>query len=132
MTRAPNPDRGELEIILDGQAMGLRPTFDAVNAFERSTGKGLIALTRDAINGGLTLGETAQIICECVKAWGRATEDATAERFQADRIAALVLTTEGGLMKVTELVAGLLMACSTGGVDAEGNVRPKTTTSPTT
>src|SRR3546814_8479413 len=45
-------ERGELALMLDGQDMVLRPSYEAIDAFEKATGKGLLMLARDSLKIG--------------------------------------------------------------------------------
>lgn len=126
-----NEERGEIAITLDGVRMGLRPSYEAIAAFEAGTGKGLLDLARASLGGSLTLAETAMVACECIRSWGRATENASAKGANADRIAELIMETDGGLATVMGTLGGLLSLAATGGVTAQGEVKA-TTTSQTT
>ncbi|MDX3908423.1 MAG: GTA-gp10 family protein [Sphingobium sp.] len=124
--RAPEQARGELSLRIDGGEMGLRPSFEAITAFERETGKGLLLLAREALSGSLTLGETAQIACQCIRAWGRDTGSIGAKGARADRIAELILESDGGIREALATVAGLLSLAATGGYSAKGEAKAAT------
>lgn len=121
-------ERGEIALNLGDQELILRPTYEAIEGFEAITGKGMLQLTRAALDGALTLGETAQIATECVKAWGRATEKASAVGVNAPRIASLILESPGGFNEALRTVAGMLSLASTGGYTASGNLKAGTAT----
>ncbi len=53
--RAASVDRGELVLVLDGTRMGLRPTFEAIEAIEQQLGRGLVDVARDALADKLTI-----------------------------------------------------------------------------
>lgn len=120
-------ERGEIALNLGDQELILRPTFEAIEGFEAVTGKGLLQLTRAALEGTMSLGETAQIAAECVKAWGRATEKASAVGVNAPRIASLILESPGGYREALVTVAGMLSLASTGGYTAQGELKAGTT-----
>ena len=131
-TRAPNEDRGEISLLLAGTVMGLRPSYEAIAATEAALGRGLVDVARDAIAGKLKLAETAQVVTECVRAWGREVESRDAAGAQPARIGKLILGAPGGFLEVQRVLAGMLSMAVTGGYDAEGNVVPaaaETTTS---
>lgn len=125
-------ERGELALSLDGQTMIMRPTFEAIHAFEVSTGKGLLQLAQEALNRTLPLFELAQVVTECVKAWGRATKSASAQGANAPRVAELILESEGGFYAALNTVAGMLALATTGGYTAQGELKAGTTTMTTT
>ena len=120
-------DRGELALVLDGVTMVLRPTFEAIEAFEAATGKGLMQIARDAIDGRLTVGETAQIACECIRAWGRETDNEDAAGARPKRVANLILDAEGGFRAASGTVAAVLALAATGGYTSSGELKPVTT-----
>jgi hypothetical protein len=125
--RPAEPERGEVSITLEGEEMVLRPSHEAISAFERMTGKGLLILAREALNGSLSLGETAQVMCECIRAWGRHVDNKSAAGAGADRIAELVLESEGGFRAALATLAGVLSMAVTGGYTAQGEMKPTTT-----
>lgn len=126
-----NAERGEIALHLDGVPMVMRPSHEAIQLFEQATGKGLIQLTREALAGELSMGETAQVACQCIKAWGRATKNVSVAGVNADRIAELMMEGEGGFRAALATVAGLLALASTGGVTAAGELKPATGTAKT-
>jgi len=126
-TRPASEARGELSIVLDGAPMVLRPSHEAIEAFELATGRGLIELAQGCMAGKLRLSEVAQIVTECVRAWGRAT-NTSYKNVQPDRIAELILESEGGLARVLTTITGLLAMASTGGYTAQGEVKAGTAT----
>lgn len=127
--RSANAERGEIALELDGQSFVLRPSFEAIEAFEGSTGKGLIQLTREAIDGTLRASEVAQIATACIRAGGRATGDSSAAGVNPQRVAELLLEGEGGLAEAMVVLAGVLAMASTGGYMASGEAKAGTRTS---
>lgn len=117
-------ERGEIALNLDGQDLILRPSHEAIVEFEAVTGQGLMQLTRAALDGSMGLGTAAQIATECVKAWGRATNSASAMGVNAPRIAELMLETEGGYHTALATISGMLALASTGGYTASGELKP--------
>lgn len=119
-------ERGEIAILLDGAEMIMRPSYEAIVAFEMSTGKGLLQLTREALGGTLSLPEAAQVVTECVKAWGRATENRSMQAIGAVRIGELIIESPGGYRVALNTLAGLLSMAATGAYTASGELKPAT------
>lgn len=126
--RPANESRGELEIVLGTETFVLRPSFEAIEAFERGTGRGLMALTGDALSGSLSLSDTATIVCECIRAHGRATNVVSLAGSKKDRIAELIIESEGGFQMVLVVVAGMLSLAVTGGTTGAGELKAATMT----
>ena len=120
---AANATRGELSITLDGAEYVLRPSFEAISAFEAATGKGIIQLTRDAINGGMTTGALAQIVAETMRAQGRASGDKILAASQTPTVARLIIESEGGVHAAMQVVASLLALAASGGYTASGELK---------
>lgn len=131
-TRAPNEERGEFSVVLDGQEMVLRPSYEAISEFEQDTGKGLLDLTRAAATGSLTLGDTAIVVCACIRAWGRATKSQSVAASNPERIRQLILESDGGPLSVMTMLSAVLAMAATGGMTAQGEAKATMTTSPKT
>jgi hypothetical protein len=129
--RKGNEERGEMTLLLAGTPMGLRPSYEAIVAFEAALDRGLVDIARDAVAGKLKLGEVAQVAAECIRAWGRDTDNKDAAGAGADRIARLILDSEGGLYAIGKTVSGMLSLAVTGGYTSSGEIRPLTTTTTT-
>ena len=127
--RTPNTERGEIALKLEGEMLVLRPTYEAIEAFEASTGKGMLQLAREAVTGTLRVAEMAQIAAECVRAWGRATENRSAQGVNATRIAELILESDEGVHGAMRTIGAVLALASTGGYTAKGEPKAGTTTS---
>ncbi|WP_022681156.1 GTA-gp10 family protein [Sphingobium bisphenolivorans] len=127
MSREANNERGELTLTLDGEPVGLRPSYEAIHAFERATGKGLMELAQAALAGTLSAGDTAIIACECVRAWGRSTENKGYAGSNPTRIAELMIEAEGGFSMSLSTIAGMLAMATTGGYTAAGELKPTAT-----
>jgi len=123
--------RGELTLVLDGSPMGLRPSYEAIEAIEAATGRGLIDLARDALGGRLSLGATAQIATECIRAWGREHENGSASGANAKRVAKLILDSDEGFHGTLQTLSAMLSLAVTGGYDSSGELRPSTKTTTT-
>ncbi|GEM_PF-2574644 len=121
-------DRGELMLVLQGESYGLRPSYDAIELIETILGRGLVDVAGDTIASRLKLGELAQVVTECIKAWGRANGRPETSGFNAKRIARLILDSDGGLLAVQKRIAAMLTLAVTGGYDSEGNPKPAATT----
>lgn len=89
-----NPARGEAALLVGGEALVLRPSFEALVAAEEELGP-LFALVERAANGGLRLAEIAALFWHCAE-----------PRVARDRIGAAVV--EQGLAKVTPVLKVLL------------------------
>jgi hypothetical protein len=126
-----NEDRGELAVILDGTTMVLRPTFEALSEIEQTLDRGLVDLARDALGAKLKLADTAQIVTVCVRAWGKETENKGAAGANAQRIARLIVDSEGGLYTVLQTIAKMLSIAVTGGYNSAGELKPSTMTTTT-
>jgi len=123
-------ERGEIALILDGAPMVLRPSYEAIAQFELETGRGLLDLSRDALNGRLPTGMVAQIVTACIRAWGRETQSSYA-MVNVQRIADLIMEAEGGFHEVLQTVSGMLAMAVTGGYTAKGEVKATTKTKTT-
>lgn len=122
MARA-NATRGEVTLKLEGVDYVLRPTYAAISAFEAETGKGLLRLTREAVNGDLTTEEAAVIATECIKAHGIAIGDDGMARFNARRVRELIAEAEGGFAAALGTIAGVLSGAVTGAYTSTGEVK---------
>jgi hypothetical protein len=114
--------RGEIDLELGGSKFVLRPSRDAIRAFEKTTKRALIQLAGDADDNALTIDAAAEIITECVKAWGKANNDELALGVNPKKIGDLVM--ENGLLQTNKVLALLLFLAATGGYTPSGEVRP--------
>lgn len=126
--RPANADRGEIALALDGVQMVMRPSYEAILAFEASTGKGIFDLANAAVAGRLTLGETAQIAAECIRAWGRATGDRGYAGSTPANVGRLIMESPGGLRVAMSDVGGMLALAVTGEYTASGELKATVTT----
>ena len=127
IVRPESEERGEVAIMLDGQRMVLRPTYEAIEAFEAGTGKGLIMLAQAAAARSLSLAECSVIACECIRAWGRATDNRGMSGANSRRIAELILESDGGVMEAMTALTAVLALAATGKYTAAGELKPATT-----
>lgn len=102
-----NPARGEAALVVGGETLVLRPSFDALVAAEEELGP-LFSLVERAAEGGLRVAEIASLFCHCVR-----DRPAAVTR---EQIGAAVV--EHGLAKVTPvlrvLLTQILQGASTG------------------
>ncbi|MBM6576343.1 hypothetical protein KCP91_08155 [Microvirga sp. SRT01] len=126
--RAPVSDRGEASLVLAGATMGLRPSFEALDAIEKTLGRGLVDLAGSAIRKELSMSETGQIACELIRAFGRESDDEGAARSNAPRVTKLIMASDGGLLEAMKTIGGVLAIAVNGGYDTEGNMKPPVTT----
>ena len=66
MSCAANPARGEAVLLVDGAALKLRPSFEALVAAEEELGP-LFPLVERAAAGGLKVAEIAGLFWHCVE-----------------------------------------------------------------
>ena len=126
---AANETRGEVSLTLEGESYVLRPTWQAIKAFETETGKGVMQLAQEARAMMLTSTEAATIATECIRAWGRANETGLgkiAREVNQDRIGELIMDSDGGFAAATGRLGLLLMIASTGGYTSQGELKPAT------
>lgn len=125
--------RGEVTINLDATYV-MRPSYEAIEAIETATGRGVVALLMSSGQGDLSLRETSIIVCEFIKAWGKeciATGDNSPEARSASgsnvrKVGELVY--KAGLVKVVPRVQFVLGAAVTGGAIATGETEATTGT----
>jgi hypothetical protein len=94
---AANAARGETALVVGGERLRLRPSFEALVAAEEELGP-LFALVERAAAGGLKVAEIAGLFWHCV--------DARAEGLTRERIGAAIA--EQGLAGVTPVLKTLL------------------------
>lgn len=123
-------ERGEITLELEpGAVYVLRPTFAAIMAIEKATGKALGALHDCAFDASMTLSEAAIIVTECIKAWGAdaASGDephrVAAPQASVRRVAELIYQMPGGLFVTLRVIRVLLAGAATGGYTPQGNPR---------
>ena len=104
MSAAANPARGEAALLVGGETLKLRPSFEALVAAEEELGP-LFALVERAAAGGLRLSEIAALFWHCAE--GRP------EGLSRERIGAAVV--ERGLAGVTPVLKMLLGQILQGG-----------------
>lgn len=121
-----NETRGEVSLELGGVEYVLRPSYEAISAFEAQTNRSLIDLVRAAGDGQLKLGEASVIVTECIKAHGRSIDDKAMAVFNAKRIGELIQEAEGGFLIVIKRLELLLFMAATGGYTASGEVKATT------
>jgi hypothetical protein len=121
---AANEERGEFDIELGGAVYGMRPSWEAVESFERATGHGSQRLYALASAGDMQLADSATIITECIRAWGKSTGDKAVQAFRVEKITPLVH--EAGILLVNKRLALMLFLSITGGIDSKGEIKAST------
>lgn len=133
-----NELRGEVDVVLEGQRFVLRPSYTAIVAMEKKTGRSLFELATLAEQGLLTQETQALVVTELVRAWGRglvvdeyaSAEDkaaATAAKgANADSIGELLFGV--GVLAVQPRIAVVLGMALTGGCLPSGEAKPTGTT----
>ena len=97
MSAGANPARGEAALIVGGEALKLRPSFEALVAAEEELGP-LFALVERAAAGGLRVAEIAGLFWHC--------SEGRPEGLTRERIGAAIV--ERGLAGVTPVLKVLL------------------------
>lgn len=97
MSAAANPARGEAALIVGGETLKLRPSFEALVAAEEELGP-LFALVERAAGGGLRMSDMAALFWHCV--------DGRPEGLTRERIGAALV--ERGLAGATPVLKVLL------------------------
>ena len=97
MSAAANPARGEAALTVGGEALKLRPSFEALVAAEEELGP-LFALVERAAGGGLRMSDMAALFWHCV--------DGRPEGLTRERIGAALV--ERGLAGATPVLKVLL------------------------
>lgn len=120
-----NPVRGEIEVPLGDPPRDyvLRPSYEAVTAIEKATGKGLLRLFREAADGDMASGDLAVVCSECIRAQGRATQDRMMAAVDADRIGAMIMESPIGQAGVLGRVSVLLGGAVCGDYAASGELK---------
>jgi len=126
--RATSEARGEFDIELGGETYGMRPSHEAIEAFERGINMSKVEAADAAGRASLKSWETAIIVTECIRAWGRAVGHDEAPLFKAPRVQEL-LAAENTLVLLKRLELMLYLAV-TGGLTPSGEMKapPKTKT----
>lgn len=97
MSALANPARGEAAIVVAGESLVLRPSFEALVAAEEELGP-LFALVERAAAGGLKVAEMAALFWHCVAE--------RSEHCSRERVGAAIA--EAGIAKVTPVLKMLL------------------------
>ena len=112
---AANAHRGEITIRLDADYV-IRPDFEAAAAIDEQLGSIIDVARRALSEKSLSYREASIIICEGMKAQGRAKDDKTMQAVNLRRVQQLVY--EAGMLTVLGPCLGFLAAAVTGGADA--------------
>lgn len=135
-----NELRGEVDIVLDGQRLVLRPSYTAIVVMEKKAGKPLLELAALAEEGMMTQETQAIVVTELVRAWGRglvideystAEERSTATTAKGANPEAMgELLFSAGTMAVQPRIAMVLGMALTGGCLPSGEAKPTETKTP--
>lgn len=121
MTETVNELRGEAEIVLGRATYGMRPSYEAIVEIEKATGKTIGVMAVAASNVALPVSTLAIVVAELIKAWGRATKDASAAHVGAGKIGSLIVETS--VVAASLGVAKVLTDAVTGGYTASGEAK---------
>lgn len=123
-----NPERGEINVELDGVAHVLTPSYEARVAISRQTGKSIQQLAVAAGDGSLMEEDAAIVVCECIRAHGKATGDRDLQSYNPRRVGECLAET--AMLTIDKKIELLLYLALTGGYTAKGEIkaRPATVT----
>ena len=114
-----NAHRGEFPIQLDGTEYTLRADYEAVAAIDSQLGSVMDVCLRLVRDGSLSFREMSVIVCEGIKAHGRATGNVMQQSANPKRCGEMIFAS--GMATCVRPVADFLMASLNGGVVPEGN-----------
>jgi hypothetical protein len=124
-----NPHRGEYPITLEGHEYTLRLDYEAAAAIDEQLGS-ILDVAQRALNlGSISMKEMAVIVCEGIKAHGRATANPMLTGSNPDRVGRMIYET--GIIGCIKPVALFLAGALGGGAEAAGN-GPAATEAPKT
>ncbi len=118
-----NATRGEVVVTLEGREYILRPSYEAICAFEADTGLGLLALLQQAEAMDMTIQKAAAICTRCIQAWGKSISDPMLEGVNVQKIAQLIMESDAGLLGIVIRLRLLLTAAATGGYTFKGELK---------
>ena len=129
MAKSPDPAevnfQGEITVPLEGVEYVLRPSYSAIMAIERQTGRSLFDLAGEATSGRMSIADMGVICAEMMHAFGRQNPDdsniTTYRGAKPEKIAELIY--EAGGPRVSARIAVLLMGALTGGYTASGKMK---------
>lgn len=123
-------ERGEVSIELEpGVEYVMRPSFEAITAVERASGKSMTELADAASRCALPLATLATIVLEFVKAWGKGAVAGDPPHRAAicganqEKVAKLIYG-HLGAMKAQVLVGLVLLGAVNGSYTPEGTLKP--------
>lgn len=120
-----NAERGEIEIDIDGVPHVLRPSYEALLAIEKVTGRGLVELAIRADEGVMTMPEAAAVVTECIRAQGKATGDRDMQEYRLANVGEALIET--GLLATIRRLQVLLLLAVNGGYTGKGERRARAT-----
>ena len=116
-----NPERGEIEVDLDGVPHVLTPSYEARVAISRQTGKSILQLATAAGDGSLMEEDAAIVVTECIRAHGKAIGDRDLQSYRPLRVGEYLAET--GMLSVVKRIELLLYLALTGGYTAKGEIK---------
>lgn len=125
-------ERGEVTLPLEGQTYHVRPSRQAVMNCERQLGRSLHELTEQAGRNALSLADMGVIAAEMMRAYAASHPEAELRTDHAgakpERLSEMIF--EAGPLKIQLRLLVPLFAALTGGVDAQGEMKPATGSQP--
>lgn len=122
-----NPEKGEIGIRLEGRLFPMLPDMTACNAIESQIGSVQWLWVRFARRDWLpTLHEMSVIVAECIRAAGRARDDAMLAKVSTERIAQLVFAE--GVVLLIDPVSDVLSSMCTGGATKKNSAASPSST----
>jgi hypothetical protein len=119
-----NPERGEVEVTLDGKTYVMRPSWEALVAIERAIApRTIIQLVAQYETRALSAEEIALIVTEGIRAYGKAEKDKLLQMYSVEKVGELLY--ESGVNSALPACLRFLMNVSGGSKKkAEGEDPP--------
>jgi hypothetical protein len=115
-----NEERGEVSLALGARSFKLRPSYTALRAVEKKSGRSLMELARLANKVALPLPDLAIVATEMIRA-GAGEDDLGAKAASPDKIEEMIF--EEGVAAVSPTLFTVLFLAATGGVTASGEIK---------
>lgn len=121
-----NPERGEVEVVLDGKPRPLRPSYEAIRAIELELNTTLASLcARAIIPSGLQISEIESILFHGMTAAGKDRNDPFLTGVKRERLGELAY--RAGVTNVIDPVGAFLSNALNGGMPVERKKKDETT-----
>lgn len=120
-----NDERGEDEITLGRKTYVLRPSYEAIKALEKETGKTVLELVALGNAGRISIEDLGVIVAELIRAGAKPGD--VAARVSGEGIGIKIL--EKGLISTIPLITLLLIDVASGGRTASGERKAAAETS---